>query len=208
MGSVVIVIGVLVGVWTIAGYLPTHSIEEPAYEIEKKASGYEIRRYKPQLRAEVTVKGEFKDSLNEGFRKIADFIFGNNTTRADIAMTAPVIAETSTKIAMTAPVIHHSETKGNVHTVAFVMPSQYTLETLPRPNNPEVQIRPIGQQRVAALSFRGYVSEKRAMKMISKLQTALEKDGIKTTGSAQVAQYNPPWTPPYIRRNEILIPLE
>ena len=142
-----IIAGVLValmGGWMAAGYFPVRNIETPKYEVLSTHKGYEIRQYQSHIVAEVKVTGTYKESVNQGFRKIADYIFGNNTASGSIAMTAPVLHEKQTaseKIPMTAPVLHGKTGETGSYTVAFVMPSSYTLETLPKPNNPDVTVR-------------------------------------------------------------------
>lgn len=212
--------GILVAIfggWTAVGYSSTKDIETPKYTLIEKKKGYELREYAAYIRAEVTLEGEYRDTLYGGFRKVADYIFGNNTGSADIAMTAPVLqdqpaAPKSEKIAMTAPVLQDQPaTSGkegaSKYTVAFVMPSQYTLETLPKPNNAEVQLRQVPAQRYAVMKFSWYATEARAQRKIKALLERMQADGLSPAGPAMVAQYDPPWTPPYMRKNEIHIPV-
>lgn len=205
---VTIVLALLLGVWTYVGYATTKDIETPKYEVVNATSDYEIRLYAPQIRAEVVVEGSYRESLYGGFRKLADYIFGNNTAQSKINMTAPVLSEKSEKIAMTAPVLHEPQQGKEAQVVAFVMPSSYTLETLPRPNNNEVVLRQVPATRYAVHSFSGWATEGRVASRTKKLQEALARDGVATTGIPMVAQYDPPWTPPYMRQNEILIALD
>ena len=207
-----VAVGVLVfifGAWSAVGYLSTKGIETPQYEVVRQADGYEIREYRPQIRAEVTVSGAYDEAINTGFRKVADYIFGNNTSSAKVSMTAPVLSEAgsgdSRKIAMTAPVVHGGDAAGETHTIAFVMPGEYTMDTLPQPNNAEVTLREIPSQRFAVLGFRGYATERRVGKKTARLEEALKRDGVAVSGEPAVAQYDPPWTPPYMRENEIWI---
>lgn len=198
--------GVIVfGVWSIVGYMSNRDVEEPPFMIETEASDYEIRYYSVQLRAEVVVEGNYREALYGGFRVLADYIFGNNTVSQNISMTAPVTAEASQKIPMTAPVLLAGAE--NRHVIAFIMPRIYSLESLPKPNNPDITLKKIEERRVVAVRFGGYATESRVNRKIRELKAALERDGIAMTGEAQVAQYNPPWTPPWMRRNEILIPV-
>ena len=197
----------LVGAWTALGYMSTKDIEEPAYTVAEKKRGYQIREYAPYIRAEVTLEGAYRDTLYGGFRQVADYIFGNNTKSEKVAMTAPVIQEKSEKIAMTAPVIQEAGEGKNTYTVAFVMPREYTLETLPKPNNPNVAFREMPARRFAVMKFGGYATERRVERKKAQLAEALERDGMKAAGTALVAQYDPPWTPFYMRRNEIQVPL-
>jgi effector-binding domain-containing protein len=208
-----IIAGVLValmGAWMAAGYLPVRNIETPKYEVLSAHKGYEIRQYQSHIVAEVKVKGTYKESVNQGFRKIADYIFGNNTASGSIAMTAPVLHEkqTSEKISMTAPVLLGKTGETGSYTVAFVMPSSYTLETLPKPNNPDVTVRVIPPKKYAALQFRGYAPEGKVARKMEGMLALLKQDNITMVGSPSVAQYNPPWTPPFMRHNEILVEVQ
>lgn len=195
-----------IGLWTAGSYLAIMNIEEPTYTVIEKKAGYEIRLYKPYIIAKTEVTGSYDQALNQGFSQIADYIFGNNTSQAKIAMTAPVLENTSEKIAMTVPVntsLEDSKTK----TVSFVLPATYTLDTLPTPNNPQVQLQAVPAQTVAALRFNWYATEKRSADKQATLEELLTNDGLVANGPAQVAQYNPPLSMPLMRRNEILIPI-
>lgn len=206
-----------IAAWMIVGMASVAGIETPEYSVIEKSDGYEVREYAPHILAQVTVNGEFENSLNAGFRKVADYIFGNNTAKKSegaggaekIAMTAPVIEQkaVSEKVAMTAPVIEQEKSVSE-RIVAFVMPKSYTLETLPAPNNPEIKLIEIPKKRYAALKFSGWVDEKKAVAKKRELAGALERNKLETVGEPMLAQYNPPWTPPFMRKNEILIELK
>lgn len=202
------------GVWIGIGVASVAGIEEPKYTVTATYEGFEVREYAPYIVAQVTVEGAFDDALNQGFRKIADYIFGNNTKRTGessekIAMTAPVIEQgvASEKIAMTAPVIEQ-DSAGNTRVVAFVMPSSYTMETLPTPNNPEVRLVPVAPKRFAVMRFSGNVSEADAASRKQELRDLVKAAKLETVGEPLLAQYNPPWTPPFMRRNEVLLELK
>lgn len=128
-----------------------HATEEPRYSIVDKIGAIEVRQYAPRLAADVIVPGDEEDARNAGFRLLADYIFGNNTARTKIAMTAPVAQERSEKIDMTAPVAQTRE--GGGWRVRFFMPAKYTRETLPKPNNPAVQIVEVPAETMAVLRF-------------------------------------------------------
>jgi hypothetical protein len=197
----------LVGIltlWTLGSYIAIRNLEEPSYTVLEKTNGYEMRKYDPYIVAETQITGTYREALNGGFGRIADYIFGNNTTKTSISMTAPVLESTSEKIAMTVPVattIGESQTRN----VSFVLPSKYTLETLPTPNNPQVTLREMPGKTVAALRFTWCATESRVADKKAQLQQLLKKDELTATGPAQVAQYNPPLSMPLTRRNEILI---
>ena len=187
--------------------------EEPRYEVIKKEEGFEVRRYQPMIIAEVLVTGTLSEASNKGFRQIADFIFGNNEDPVKkqsekIAMTAPVTmeADTSSKIAMTAPVT--MEGAGGAWKMAFVMPSKFTMDTLPKPKNPNITIKQMPAQQVAVVTFSGWVDEEKLAAQTTRLNEWMAKSGLKTSGTAQLSRYNPPWTLPFWRRNEVWMKLD
>jgi hypothetical protein len=201
----------LMGVWMVMGYLPVRNIESPKYQVLAAKNGYEIRQYPAQIVAEVRVSGTYRESINKGFRKVADYIFGNNTASSSIAMTAPVLnqkQDASEKIAMTAPVLQKKSDETGGYTVAFVMPSAYKLETLPKPNNPDVILRAVPPKKYAALRFGGYAPETTVKRKTDRLLDLVKRDQILPSGAPFVAQYHPPWTPPFMRRNEILVEIQ
>jgi hypothetical protein len=205
-----ILLAVLLAGWIVAGYVPTRNIETPKYKLLSKRKNYEVRLYAPRILAEVEVSGDYTRSLNIGFRKVADYIFGNNTARVKIAMTAPVLHEQkpcSENIPMTAPVLHEKSDAENLYKLAFVMPASYKMDTIPMPNNAEVTIRDIPESKLAVSSFGGYATFSRVERETAKLQEALKQDNLVPAGRPVTAQYNPPWTPPFMRRNEIMVEL-
>jgi hypothetical protein len=194
------------GAVTVAKATSRAGVESPTYAVESEHEGWEVRRYGARLVAEVDVEGTPREATSAGFRLLADFIFGNNVARDEIAMTAPVDRTRSEKIAMTAPVDRTA--KGDRWTVAFTMPSEYTLETLPRPNNPKVHIREIPPQTYAVMRFRGSPSEPVVQRRMDDLQRKVADAGLTADGSAPTyARYDPPWTPGFLRRNEIFVRL-
>ena len=205
------IVGVLV-IWAVGSHLVVRNIAEPEFVLVERRDGYEIRDYAPYIIAETDVVGSYDEATREGFRIIADYIFGNNTSLQDIAMTAPVLENrtpnTATeKIAMTAPVLS-AEKSERLRTVSFVMPPEYTLETLPEPNNPKVTITSVPARRVAVLSFTWYPTAKRIAAKKEALVANLERDGLTIDGAVQVARYNPPLSMPLLLRNEIIIPIK
>jgi SOUL heme-binding protein len=200
--------GALLILWALGSYLVVRTIEKPAYVVLEDRDGYEIREYGSYIVAETVVSGTREEALTQGFRIIADYIFGNNTRKESIAMTAPVLeSEASEKIAMTVPVL---STEGGTEerTVAFVLPKSYTLETLPVPNNSQVLLREVPAHTVAVLTFSWYATPGRIEKKKELLLSLLARDQKSMTGDVQVAQYNPPLSMPLVMRNEILVPIE
>lgn len=202
---------VTLAVWIIGSYLVIWSIEEPSYTILEKRDGYEIRKYAPYIKAETTVTGTYQEASSQGFRIIADYIFGNNTSKESIAMTAPVLEiptkNNSEKIAMTVPVLE-TTSENATRTIAFVLPSKYTLATLPRPNNPAVTFTQIPERTVAVVRFTWYPTVSRIEAKKALLKSYLERDRKVITGDTETARYNPPLSMPLTLRNEILIPIE
>ncbi len=192
-------------IWAVGSYLAIRNIEEPKFTLVENKTGYDIREYESYIIAETEVTGNYSDATSKGFRIIADYIFGNNTSRSSIAMTAPVIeSKSSEKIAMTVPVID-TEKDEVTRTISFVLPSEYTLETLQMPNNPQVKITQVPHRKVAVLSFTWYPTAKRVEKKKNELLSLLAKDGLEIDGEIQVARYNPPLSMPLMLRNEIIV---
>jgi hypothetical protein len=187
----------------------TNKIEEPKFKIILSESEFELREYEPRIIAETRVGGEFSDAPNRGFRILADYIFGNNTKKADVAMTAPVSQERrSESIAMTAPV-SQEKASNNEWVITFTMPSKYTMDNLPKPNDYRVVIRQLPPGKFAAVKFSGMNSQNTVTEKTASLRSWLTSKNYKTKGSEPLyARYNPPWTPWFWRRNEILIELE
>jgi SOUL heme-binding protein len=185
----------------------TMAIEEPKFSVLEQEASFELRQYESQLIAEVLVEGSRDEASNKGFRLIADFIFGNNEgvqkESQKIAMTAPVTVE-SRKIAMTAPVTVDQSDEKNWR-IQFVMPKEYTLETLPKPKNSLVKIREIPSKRYAVIVFSGLNNAEKIENNTKQLREWMQTKQLQAIGSPQLARYNPPWTLPPWRRNEILI---
>jgi len=190
--------------------------EELEYSVVEDHDDVEIRQYAPHLSAQASMKGAYKDIQSGLFRVLAGYIFGKNSTEEDIAMTAPVLMETGTAaerqnedIAMTAPVM--MERSGDDQwTMAFSMPSKYTLKTLPKPLDDRVQIVEIPQRLYAVIRFSGSVSnlEKRQRKAEDLLEWLKKQSRYTVTGPPIFAGYDPPFTLPFLRRNEVLVPIE
>ena len=183
------------------------AIEEPAYKVLEKKNGYEIRQYREVIVAETMItQASFEDAGNLAFDLLGGYIFGNNTSSKSIAMTAPVNQSGSEKIAMTAPVNQSGES-GTYH-VCFTMPSSYSLETLPRPNDKRVILRKIPGRKLAVLRYAGNWSQDLFNKKKDLLLQLLARDGLKAVGPAEFARFNPPFLPSFFRRNEVWIPIQ
>jgi hypothetical protein len=183
------------------------AIDEPKYTVIKKDDAIEIRLYQPYIVAETVVdSGDYDEASNEGFRRIAGYIFGGNRIQQKISMTAPVTTEQSQKIAMTAPV--QTEQRGASVRMTFMMPSEYTLESLPIPDDSRVTLRQVPARKVAAIEFSRRWTDENFKEHTEELKKWIDKEGLKVTGSPIVARYNPPFWPWFMRRNEVMIPIE
>lgn len=198
------------------------AIEEPVFYSIEKAGPIEIRQYSAVIVAQTFVDGDLSTASNRGFRLIADYIFGNNSS-ADtpennaskkIAMTAPVSVEPAAteKIAMTAPVSVQPQNEPGTGLmlskrwrVQFTMPREYTLATLPKPRNPAVTLIEVPSKTMAVLVFSGFAGADKVQQKTDELLIWLQEKNKKIIATPQLARYNPPWTLPFMRRNEILV---
>ncbi len=183
------------------------SIENPKYKVVERDNKFEIRDYEQYIVAEVDVEASYNSALNSGFGILAGYIFGGNSARASIAMIAPVTENSvpkSERIKMTSPV-SASHKQGQVHTISFSMPSKYTLDTLPRPNDANIRLREVPASRVAALRFSGNLNEKLVTKKTSELMAWLKQKNLNPKSPVASCQYNPPWIPGPFRTNEIIV---
>jgi hypothetical protein len=186
---------------------PAMAIEKAKYTVLKKEDGFEIRKYDPRIVAETFVEGDLEEAGNEGFRRLFDYISGENTKKRSISMTAPVSQETgSTKIAMTAPV--NQEQKNNRWRITFLMPAEYTLETLPEPNDTRVRLTEESGRLMVAVRYSGTWSQEGYEENRALLESYIQKRGLTKTGESVWARYDPPFMPWFLRRNEVLIPIE
>jgi hypothetical protein len=139
---------------------------------------------------------------------LAGYIFGGNTSSTKLAMTVPVVEDTSQKIAMTAPVLEGEEEEGGERVVSFIMPAEYTLETLPIPDDQRIKIVQVPAFTAAVKRFSGVATVGRMDKKKAELLEALRRDGRQTLGTVRSARYNPPSTFPLFNRNEVIIDVE
>jgi effector-binding domain-containing protein len=183
------------------------AIEEVPYTVIEQNGAFELRQYSPHIVAETMVEGAFDQVGNEGFRRLADYINGKNRSRQSIAMTAPVSQEAQPeKIAMTAPV--GQEKSGDRWRITFVMPTKYTLDSLPEPVDSRIELKQEPGRLIAAVRYSGPWSRKRSDENKERLLAWIEERGFKQTAEPVWARYNPPFMPWFLRRNEILIPVD
>ena len=181
--------------------------EEPKYKVLSKEGRFEIRQYESHIVAETLVDTSFKEAGNVAFRRLFDYISGNNQKKESIAMTAPVNQTSeSEKITMTAPV-NQRPAQGKF-SVSFVMPAKYTIDTLPEPLDPDVVLREIPARKIAAIRYSGTWSKKKYEAKKNLIEQFIGKEGLTATDQATFARYDPPFQLPFLRRNEVLIPVE
>jgi hypothetical protein len=183
------------------------AIEETKFKVIESEGNFELRQYSAHIVAETLVEGDFSKAGNEAFKRLAGYINGQNRRKQKIPMTAPVSQEAdSVKIPMTAPV--NQEKVGEKWRFTFLMPSSYTLETLPEPLDSRVTLTKVPERLMAALKYSGTWSKSRYEEKKTQLMEQLEKRGLKQVGEPIYARYNPPFTPWFLRRNEVLIPVD
>lgn len=199
-------------VWVIAALLMlgaaiwgpiVSNVEQARYQIVDRNDNTEIREYPSAIVAETEVSGERNEAISQGFRTIADYIFGNNTSAQKVAMTAPVTQQRVEELAMTAPVTQQGD--GLTWRVRFFMPAGLTIETLPRPNNPSVKLKKLSGKRFAVIRFSGVANQESLKLHTEELNRFVRGKHLNALSSPAYAFYNPPWTLPFLRRNEVMV---
>lgn len=182
---------VILGAWALTSINLARAarVKEPAFTVVGKYPGFELRSYGVLLQASTPLDGHEGRNMDQGFRRLARYIFGGNAESQQIAMTAPVIREGS---------------QGDWR-LSFVMPAEMTAESLPAPLDDRVSLAPVPARTLAALRFSGWATSRRVKVHTEKLMTRLEKEGVEVAGTPMVAQYDPPFRLPFLRRNEILV---
>ncbi len=180
--------------------------EQQRYQVLKQFPDFELRRYPAHLVAEVEVDASFTDAGNQAFRILVAFISGRNSTRGKVAMTAPVVQEQVT-IAMTSPVVQESRPESGRQVVGFVMPAGFTLDTLPVPSDPRIRVREAPAQVAAVRRFSGRWTERIYQQQLTGLRREVTQAGLEVSGPPRFARFDPPWTPWFMRRNEIVLPV-
>ena len=182
------------------------AVEEAEYSVLKKDGAMELRAYAASIVAETRVEADFEDAGNRAFRKLFRYIDGDNVAQQEIAMTAPVSqAPVPEKIAMTAPVAQRPTAGGWV--VSFMMPASYTMDTIPQPSDPAVQLRAVSAYRAAVVRYSGFWSEEGFQEHLQELRSWIAAHNLEVAGDPIWARYDPPFKPWFMRRNEILIPV-
>ena len=175
--------------------LSNTKLETPEYKLLKKSGSFEVREYEPMVIARTLVDADFKEATYTGFRRVANYIFGGNSKRMEIAMTAPVISNSPIDVK-------------DSYEIAFVMPKSYKIEILPEPDNSNVQVLERNFGKVAVLSFGGWATKSRVERYHNKLKEWVVKENYNLKGDFMVAQYNSPWILPPFRHNEIMVQVD
>lgn len=185
------------------------AIETPKHQVLKRYADFELREYPSYVVAQTEVEGDQTEVGSEAFSRLAGYIFGGNQGAMKIAMTAPVtqVPAQGQKIAMTAPVTQVS-TGPRRWRVQFMMPSEYSLQTLPEPKDPRVHLRVLEPRRFAAIRYSGTWSQKNYDDHLDKLRGAMRREGLIAKGEPVWARYDPPFMPWFLRSNEILIEVD
>lgn len=184
----------------------SRAVEEAEYQVLQQDGAIELREYAPSIVAETVVDAGFEDAGNRAFRTLFRYIDGENVAQQEIAMTAPVSqSPAGRKIEMTSPVGQRPSSGG--WAVSFMMPSAFTMDTIPRPSDPAVQLRAIPDYRAAVIRYSGFWSEERYREHLQELRAWIAAQGLEATGEPVWARYDPPFKPWFMRRNEILVPV-
>ncbi|NEV62737.1 SOUL family heme-binding protein [Thiorhodococcus minor] len=196
---------VLLGTAAMAVFvLIVQNVETPDYEVVRKEGPFEIRQYPSLVVAEVARKGTRKEALSAGFSPLAGYIFAKERSGDRVAMTAPVTQQLAEQIPMTAPVTQAPADDGSWR-VRFIMPAAYALEALPPPASPDVRLQELPTQRVAAVRFSGRTTDATIAEQEQALREWLEAQGLSPADAPVYAYYNDPFTPGFLRRNEVMI---
>jgi len=183
--------------------------ETPKYEVLQSEGNKEIRSYPSYIAAKTVVKGEFKEVQNEAFRILAGYIFGDNEKKQKLSMTAPVVQEKPghQKLAMTAPVVQSATEEGWV--MSFVMPSEYKMSDLPTPNDKRVVLEDVPAKTIGVIRFSGFWTASTNQEKAKELKEWLVAIGkYEIAAEPGFAGYDPPWTLPFLRRNEMMYELK
>jgi hypothetical protein len=188
----------------------TMATEEPEFKIILEEGNFQVREYDPKIIAQVEVEGDFDEASSRGFKLLADYIFGNNLldgASKKISMTSPVeMSPLAENLLMTSSVM--DDQVNNKWSINFVMPQEFSLDTLPKPNNFQVNIIEVPKEKYAVIVFSGLVRESSYAEKAELLSNYLKENSFKQQGAIKIARYNPPWTLPFFRRNELMVRID
>jgi effector-binding domain-containing protein len=197
-------------IYTNIFFNPVMATEEPEFKLVLEEGEFQIREYDPKIIAQVEVVGNFDEASSKGFKLLADYIFGNNLLDGGskkISMTTPVeVSPMAENLLMTSSILDDYVNKKWL--INFVMPQEYSLDTLPKPNNPQVNIIEVPSEKYAVIVFSGLVRESSYSEKAELLSNYLNENSFKQQGAIKIARYNPPWTLPFFRRNELMVRID
>ena len=183
-------------------------VEHPRHHVLLRDGDFELRKYDPMIVAEIDVNGDRRTAANRAFSPLANYIFAKERSGEKIAMTAPVTQERREKIAMTAPVTQTRDSEQSDWTVRFVMPAKFAMADLPEPKNANIRLETMPSQKRAVVRFGGVATDDRIATNEKRLRAWIESKGLKASGAAVYAYYNSPFTPGFLRRNEVMLNLQ
>lgn len=205
--SIMLVFLVLVTIGSGCSLLGIRTVETPGYQVIASEDDKQIRKYHSYIEARTVVPGNYEEAGDEAFRRLFDYISGENVSGEEIEMTAPVTQEKKgEKIEMTAPVKQTPTDKG--WSMGFVLPAEYDITNAPRPVNEDIRLIRVPPTTRAVLRYSGFTGEEKILRLANQLANWAESKGFKTIGKPVSARYDPPWTIPFLRRNEIWIEVE
>jgi len=201
----VVVVGVGAGITALTGVV--RAAPEPRFTVSTKVGAFEVRDYPALLVADVTIGGDRNRAANQGFRVLASYIFGANAGGQSIPMTAPVVQARpgADVVAVDSPV--RVRAAGGAWLIRFILPGDYSLQSLPKPRDPRIQLATLPPTRFAVVRFSGLARDPDVARSTADLKAFVESHHLKASGPAELARYNPPWIPWFMRRNEIWVPL-
>jgi effector-binding domain-containing protein len=189
---------------------PAMATEEPDFKLISEEGDFQIREYEPKIIAQVEVEGNFDEASSKGFKLLADYIFGNNLLDGEskkISMTTPVeMTPLAENLIMTSSIM--DDQVNNKWSINFVMPQEYSLDTLPKPNNSQIDIIEVPSEKYAVIIFSGLVRESSYTDKAKLLSNYFKQNNFEKRGAIKIARYNPPWTLPFFRRNELMVKID
>jgi effector-binding domain-containing protein len=189
---------------------PIMATEEPDFKLISEEGEFQIREYDPKIIAQVEVEGDFDEASSKGFKLLADYIFGNNLLDGEsqkISMTTPVeMSPLADNLSMTSPIMDDQVNK--TWSTNFVMPQEYSLNNLPKPNNSQVSIIEVPAEKYVVIVFSGLVRESSYAEKSELLSNYIKANNFMPQGTIKIARYNPPWTLPFFRRNELMVKID
>jgi hypothetical protein len=186
-------------------------VKEPVYKVIAKKEGYELRKIQPYLAAHVDIVGSYEEATNQGFKILFSYISGNNNLQECLDMKAPMLHEVCKKgvsIPMAAPVIIEDGIQPDTHRISFVLPKEYTFDTVPQPRDQRIMLEEVPAKTIAVYRFTWYPTAQHVEKEKKLFVQMLKRDGLCVRSDISLARYNPPFALPFLMRNELIVTVE